>query len=383
MKVLYSTQSVIEYDGKHYYNNAVKATYPRYLTLGNEITVLTHVENVITPRSEMIEDDVVKFVFIDKINSIISLLKRGRIKNIIEEEVKKTDVCVVHMNLHGVIVIECAKKFNKPVLSVVGSCAWNEYWYYNWKGKLIAPFAFLCVRKAQKNVPFSIYVTNHYLQRRYPTTGKWIACSNVNMKTGDESALVKRLNNINSRQLSGRCYKIGTSASIDVTYKGHEYVIKSLGELKKNGIIIEYHLLGKGDPSRLEKIALKHNVAAQIFFHGGVPYNEVIGFLDDIDIYIQPSLTEGLPRALIEAMSRGCLCIGTNAGGIPELLSSEYIVPTRNSSMIAKILMSLNISQLIDQAKINFEKAKEYDREVLNNKRNLFLNDIKLILTQQ
>lgn len=40
MKVLYSTQSVVEYDGQHYYDNQIQATYKRYLILGDEITVL-------------------------------------------------------------------------------------------------------------------------------------------------------------------------------------------------------------------------------------------------------------------------------------------------------------------------------------------------------
>ena len=52
--------------------------------------------------------------------------------------------------------------------------------------------------------------------------------------------------------------------------------------------------------------------------------------LDECDIYLQPSLQEGLPRSVIEAMSRGCACIGAATAGIPELLESEYVVKRKS-----------------------------------------------------
>ena len=55
-----------------------------------------------------------------------------------------------------------------------------------------------------------------------------------------------------------------------------------------------------------------------------------MSILTDSDIYIQPSLQEGLPRAVVEAMSTALPCIGFNTGGIPELLEPEYIVKLKN-----------------------------------------------------
>ncbi len=40
------------------------------------------------------------------------------------------------------------------------------------------------------------------------------------------------------------------------------------------------------------------------------------------DVYLQPSLWDGLPNALLEAMACGCVCIASDAGGIPEVITS-------------------------------------------------------------
>jgi glycosyltransferase involved in cell wall biosynthesis len=39
------------------------------------------------------------------------------------------------------------------------------------------------------------------------------------------------------------------------------------------------------------------------------------------DVFLQPSLWDGMPNALLEAMSAGCGCIVSDAGGIPEMIT--------------------------------------------------------------
>jgi glycosyltransferase involved in cell wall biosynthesis len=97
--------------------------------------------------------------------------------------------------------------------------------------------------------------------------------------------------------------------------------------------------------------------------------------LDEIDIYIQPSRQEGLPRSLIEAMSRGCLCIGSEAGGIPELLESQYIHKTGSGkSLFNRIDEHLHNAYLCER---NIEAAKQYDSKLINSKRNSFFLTVR------
>jgi glycosyltransferase involved in cell wall biosynthesis len=90
---------------------------------------------------------------------------------------------------------------------------------------------------------------------------------------------------------------------------------------------------------------------------------------------VQPSQTEGLPRALIEAMSRGCPCIGSNAGGIPELLDNAHIFSSGNVKELATILASFDIEKMITQAKRNYEFSKGYAKEIIETRRNDFLKE--------
>lgn len=376
MHILFSSTATIDRCGGKFYNNAIKATLPRYHHLGEQITCLAFEQKVDCVKQEPIEDPGVDFIFLKKVNSVRSLLV-DRLENerIIEREVLACDICVAHVpSFLGDTVARIAKKHGKPCLNVVVGCAWDAYWNYSWVGKLMAPFRSLSLRRIQANAAYSIYVTNDFLQRRYPTRGYSIGCSNVNITTGDETALQKRLEKIAVR---GDILKLGTVAAVNVRYKGQEYAIKALRRLRDRGIDIEYHLVGGGDNTFLRSLADKYGVGDRVFFHGLIPHDQVIPFLDEMDLYIQPSKQEGLPRALIEAMSRGCLSLGSRTAGIPELLDKKYIFRRGNVNGIVRILSKVDKNTLKEQALRNFEVAKQYDRDLLNRRRCEFMDLFK------
>lgn len=86
-------------------------------------------------------------------------------------------------------------------------------------------------------------------------------------------------------------------------------------------------------------------------------------WLDQLDLYIQPSFTEGLPRALIEAMSRGLPALASDVGGIPELLDAEYMFSSFEEDIFAdkilKFIQDENLRELCGNN--NYIKAKDYD----------------------
>ena len=374
MRILLSTMNVIEFDGSHHCNNALSDIIPRYKIFGDDITLLCHKKDSENPKSKRLNLDTVRFIPIKK--SFIVCPQET--KDLIENKVRGTDLCIVHLpSFHGEQVIKAAIKFQKPYLTVICGCPWDSLWNYNWKGKLLAPLMYMRLRKVQRNASYSIYVTKSFLQRRYPTSGKWINCSNVEVSAGAPDVLDKRLDNIDKRQAEGRIIRIGTAAAIDVPYKGQEYVIRAIAKLKEEGINMHYYMIGTGCKDRLQQIVNQLNVNDSVFFMGALSHDKVAEFYDDLDIYIQPSKQEGLPRSTIEAMSRGCLCLGTNIAGIPELLPKEYLFPKGNANKIAILLKGIKKEDYAIQARRNFEAAKDYDREVLNARRKHFLLEFK------
>ena len=67
----------------------------------------------------------------------------------------------------------------------------------------------------------------------------------------------------------------------------------------------------------------------------------------------------------------GCPCLGSNIAGIPELLDEECLFnPNKNNQIVKAIENLLNKEKMIEQAKINFKKSKEYDIKNIEEKRN-------------
>ncbi|OUL22806.1 glycosyl transferase family 1 [Nostoc sp. RF31YmG] len=71
--------------------------------------------------------------------------------------------------------------------------------------------------------------------------------------------------------------------------------------------------------------------AQRIIITGHLPNPEAVAeYLRLCDVYLQPSLWEGMPNALLEAMACGCCCIASDAGGIPEVIihgKNGFVLP--------------------------------------------------------
>lgn len=231
-------------------------------------------------------------------------------------------------------------------------------------------------KQAVKRADNVLYVTKEFLQKRYPTKGNSISCSDVVLKDFDNDTITQRIERI--KKQNENKIKLCTVANVELKYKGQEYVMKAMKELEKRNIDSEYYLVGGGNNQRLKEIAKQLGLQDKIFFVGSLPHNKVFDILDDIDVYIQPSFQEGLPRSLIEAMSRGCPAIGFKTGGIPELLQKDFILNKKDYKGIAnKVQELLNKEKRMGISKENFETAKNFKEEILEKTRKEFYKNIK------
>ena len=375
MNVLIVSNQVIEDTGKMYQcTTNLYDILKRFKYIG-ELRICTVKYNGTNSHTKIEKDlqGVVRYGNISFIKKDYVFMSSAN-KKIVSDRMHDADLVISYGSSYD--VYKLAKEQNKKFMSFVVSCAWDAYWNHGWLGKILAPYKFLRARYTIKNSDYVLYVSNKFLQNRYPTNAKYqCGCSNVKIDKLDDCILENRLdflNKWNSKEL-----KIATTGAVDVRYKGHEYVLRALYELKQKGKTnIHYYLLGGGSPAFLKGLVAKYNLEEQVHFMGIVPHDEVFSILDNMHIYIQPSLQEGLPRSMVEAMSRGLMCIGANTAAIPELIEPQFVTRRRSSDDIIKILETVTKEQLVEQATRNFNEAKSYEEEKLNARRRAFFDKI-------
>ena len=329
--------------------------------------------------SNVIDKDVSPLIRAENIQYVSkSFIKTSsKSKVIIDKCVKEADLVIGYVpNVNASFACSLAKKYNKKFLSYVVGCPWDALWNHGFLGKIIAPLAFLRLRRTLKKSDFALYVTERFLQKSYPCPGLTCGCSDVRIPHLNETILQNRLERLNG--LEGKSVNIATIANNSVKYKGQHFVIMALAQLKKMGITkYHYHLIGGGNKKRLETLAKELNVAELVHFEGIVPHSQIFKKLDEMHIYIQPSLQEGLPRSVVEAMSRGLTCICANTAAMPEMIDSEYVVQRKSVKDIVDVLKNMTVEKMIGQAKRNFDEARKYEEHVLEIKRNEFFERIK------
>lgn len=320
----------------------------------------------------------VQFSWAPELNRISTLLsERRKAKKLIHEAILGVDAVVVRLSTIGWMAAAEARRQGKPwAVEVVGD-VWDAYWNYGTTmGKLCAPIAYWQAKQYIARAPFAIYVTNEHLQKRYPCGGFTSHASNVEIVDGDESVLSFRQSRLkviysdtNTR------VKCGLIGNLSARYKGLHVALQAIKRLRELGITVHLHNLGEGNLAAYRNEAERIGVSDLLHLDGTRPSGyPVIEWLDSMDLYIQPSLTEGLPRALVEAISRGLPCLASNVGGIPELLPAECLHRPGDHKKLASDMERL-IKDPEWRTRLclqNFETAKQYYAEHINRRRDAF-----------
>ena len=357
----------------------------RYFTVVDKLVLLMrtiHLNDTYQERhlKRLELENKIEVVEMPNLNTPKNFMRRSAYSKKIAEHVGKSDLIFLRIPsiISNMTARECVKQ-GKLYLAEVGGCAWDSYWNHGIQGKVVAPSMYLGQKRTVREASFTSYVTEKWLQQRYPTSGESIVASNVYLDHFDESNIERRISEykINSHKQ----YRIGTIASVDVRYKGQEYIIKAMGKLRDRGVVLDYDLVGAGDPSFLSKLAVRCGVAEHVHFLGVKLHDDIWEWLDTIDIYAQPSKQEGLPRAVIEAMNRGCLTIGSDVAGIPELLEADMVFRRDNVEHICKIIeLLLDEKNHEQRIRRNFKKSYEFEIGLLNERRNELFEKYKQIV---
>jgi len=370
MKALYIYPHESKKVNNNYYHPHLNEILDRYRYIANDLTVIIS-DGKLNDFSRFNKSSVIndRLVIFPKINNIKNLIFKSK-KNIIDE-IKKADLVITKLpSFEGNIAVKYAHKYDKKILVEVVGCVWDALWNHSFKGKLIAPYMFFKTRSNVRRADYVMYVTNDFLQKRYPNYNYNIGCSDVFIK--DHKFNQDKYNNIFNKDK----IVLGTLAAIDTKYKSQDEIIKLLPFLNKKFTHVEYHLAGKGDSSFLKSVAKKYGVEDKVKFLGLLDKRGVYNLLDDIDFYIQPSKTEGLCRSLIEAMSMSCVCIAANVGGNNELLDHDFIYPKDNLTSLKDIFNKLSEDSVKKNSSYNYQKSLDFSQEIIKEKREVFYNQV-------
>jgi glycosyltransferase involved in cell wall biosynthesis len=173
--------------------------------------------------------------------------------------------------------------------------------------------------------------------------------------------------------------------------EGDIFLITTSRLVPKNGLIdviqsltllpeeIKFALLGVGpDEAELKEIASELSVAERICWLGFVSHDEIPAYLQAADIFIRPSLSEGLGNSFLEAMAAGLPVIATPVGGIidflfdpqanPDLPPTGLFCKVRDPQSIAEQVKRLLADQLLREELIINGQAlvrEKYDWNII------------------
>lgn len=308
------------------------------------------------------------FILVEKSGNPIDYLGY---RKTVRVAVGRADCVVSRMpSVLGWMAVEECRRQGVPYLIEMVGDPWNLLWYHSGKGKLSAPIMTTATKACCRKAPYVLYVTREYLQKKYPTEGESVGVSDVSIPPLTDDVLEKRLARIAGRR-EGAPVVMATVGSVEIPYKGQDSVIRAMRILKDKGVETEYLLVGGGDYRRLEAVAKECGVSDRVRFVGILPHDEIFELLDGVDLYIQPSHTEGLPRSVVEAMSRALPVLASNVGGLPELVDARWLFPKGDAGAIAHGIAAI-MDEADKAATDNFGKAKEFDSALLSERKAAF-----------
>ena len=221
------------------------------------------------------------------------------------------------------------------------------------------------------------YVTSGTLQRRYPPRSMAFSTIYSSIELGDDAFLT----NPRTFVVQTRAARIVSVGTLEVLYKGFDILIDAVSSCIKAGLQIELVIIGDGRRRlELQKRAQLCGIEQHITFAGRVPAGEAVrNELDRADLFVLASRTEGLPRAMIEAMARGLPCIGSAVGGIPELLAPENLVSPGDTALLARKIREVlsDPDRMARMSAANLARAHDYHDSVLTRRRRQFFTYIR------
>jgi glycosyltransferase involved in cell wall biosynthesis len=223
------------------------------------------------------------------------------------------------------------------------------------------------------------YVTDSYLQTHYPAGSSAVAASYSSVELPPD-AYVPEPRSAGRRNSVPMLVSVGT---LEQPYKGIDILLKALHQLHAMGVPAQLVHIGDGRlRPQLEQLAAELGLTKHVRFAGMLAVGDAVRRrLDDADLLVMPSLTEGLPRALIEGMARGLPAVGTVVGGVPELLAPADLVAPGDVAGLAGLIRDhlADSGRMAAASARNLARSRDFSAERLMTRRAEFYRAVREI----
>ncbi len=152
--------------------------------------------------------------------------------------------------------------------------------------------------------------------------------------------------------------------------KGPKYLIQAVSTLRELGRDIKLELVGDGpEKDKLTGMIDDMGLDCHITMHGHITDETRLNTLyRTTDIFVLPSLSEGLPKVILEAMANGVPIIATRVGGIPNFIQdgiNGLLIPPGDPDAIVNAILRLTSDVELRKrlATNSLNKAKQYSME--------------------
>jgi glycosyltransferase involved in cell wall biosynthesis len=148
--------------------------------------------------------------------------------------------------------------------------------------------------------------------------------------------------------------------------KGHKYLIEAIKEVAKREKNIICLVVGSGNQKKyLDGLINRLHLNDYIKLVGGKSHTEIPLWMNACDVFVLPSLNEGNPTVMFEALGCGKPFIGTNVGGIPEIITNEklgIIVKPKDVDELANAILKALDKEWDKDYISNYAKQYSWDK---------------------
>jgi glycosyltransferase involved in cell wall biosynthesis len=293
------------------------------------------------PGAARSDDAGIYFLPIQDLHGIKWFLEANRVsRKLLHEAVDRSDAIIVRVPSQlGWLAARRAHQVGKPyMVEITGDPKRtienaNSGLFY----KLIAQLEARRLRELAENASAASYVNRNTLEKFYPV--------HPNTPKASISSIRLHLNSITQPRIfisKLSAVRILLIASL-FRYKRHSDILRAGRILLNLGVDVELDFVGDG-PMReeLDQLAKESGIREKIRFHGHIADRNTLNrLMDASDIFVMSSASEGLPRAMLEAMARGLPVVGANTPGIEELVRQSELYPVGDFQALGNLLYSI------------------------------------------